>query len=193
MRPEQSPRCMVLASCAHAIRNSAGATAHRAADVATNSRDQLTGAEFTLGPILTADAFAAVSICARSLPATTRPSPPPSARPGRLVAVDQGTLTGGFAGEIVARVTEEAFGALKAAPIRVTLHDIPTLTTRAIQLYYYPIHGHIVAASCRAGWTCPRRSSVSKSSFDIGIAGYKATKSYHCPAIRRMGPRRGAY
>jgi len=65
---------------------------------------------------------------------------------GRLVVVDQGTLTGGFAGEIVARVTEQAFDALKAAPIRVTLPDIPTPTTRALSNYYYPTPGHIVAA-----------------------------------------------
>jgi 2-oxoisovalerate dehydrogenase E1 component beta subunit len=65
---------------------------------------------------------------------------------GRLVVVDQGTLTGGFAGEIVARVTEQAFGALKAAPVRVALPDIPTPTTRALSNYYYPTPRHIVAA-----------------------------------------------
>jgi pyruvate dehydrogenase E1 component beta subunit len=65
---------------------------------------------------------------------------------GRLVVVDQGTLTGGFAGEIVARVTEQAFDALKAAPIRMTLPDLPTPTTRALSNYYYPTPGHIVAA-----------------------------------------------
>jgi pyruvate dehydrogenase E1 component beta subunit len=65
---------------------------------------------------------------------------------GRLVVVDQGTLTGGFAGEIVARVTEAAFDALRAAPIRVTLPDVPTPTTRALSNYYYPTPGHIVAA-----------------------------------------------
>jgi acetoin:2,6-dichlorophenolindophenol oxidoreductase subunit beta len=68
---------------------------------------------------------------------------------GRLVVVDQGTLTGGFAGEIVARVTEQAFDALKAAPIRVTLPDIPTPTTRALSNYYYPTPGHIVVAARR--------------------------------------------
>src|SRR5215510_4386700 len=69
---------------------------------------------------------------------------------GRLVVVDQGTLTGGFAGEIVARVTEQVFDALKAAPIRVTLPDVPTPTTRALSNYYYPTPGHIVAAARRA-------------------------------------------
>ena len=68
---------------------------------------------------------------------------------GRLVVVDQGTLTGGFAGEIVARVTEQAFPALKAAPIRVTLPDIPTPTTRALSNYYYPTPRHIAAAARR--------------------------------------------
>jgi pyruvate dehydrogenase E1 component beta subunit len=68
---------------------------------------------------------------------------------GRLVVVDQGTLTGGFAGEIVARVTEAVFDALRAAPIRVTLPDIPTPTTRALSNYYYPTPGHIVAAARR--------------------------------------------
>lgn len=68
---------------------------------------------------------------------------------GRLVVVDQGTLTGGFAGEIVARVTEQMFSSLKSAPVRVTLPDIPTPTTRALSNYYYPTPGHIVAAAHR--------------------------------------------
>ena len=71
------------------------------------------------------------------------------AKTGRLVVVDQGTLTGGFAGEIVARVTEQAFSALKAAPVRVTLPDCPTPTTRALSNYYYPQPAHIVAAARR--------------------------------------------
>jgi acetoin:2,6-dichlorophenolindophenol oxidoreductase subunit beta len=69
---------------------------------------------------------------------------------GRLIVADQGTLTGGFAGEIVACVTEGAFSALKAAPIRVTLPDTPAPTTRALSNYYYPTPQHIVAAVRRA-------------------------------------------
>ena len=65
---------------------------------------------------------------------------------GRLVVVDQGTLTAGFAAEIVTRVTEQMFESLKAAPVRVTLPDVPTPTTRALSNYYYPTPGHIVAA-----------------------------------------------
>lgn len=66
---------------------------------------------------------------------------------GRLVVADQGTLTGGFAGEIVARVTEEVFSALKASPVRVTSPDLPTPTTRALSNFYYPQAAHIVAAA----------------------------------------------
>jgi pyruvate dehydrogenase E1 component beta subunit len=66
---------------------------------------------------------------------------------GRLVVVDQSTLTGGFAGEVIARVSEGAFGTLKAPPIRVTLPDVPTPTTRGLSNYLYPTPGDIVAAA----------------------------------------------
>jgi pyruvate dehydrogenase E1 component beta subunit len=46
-------------------------------------------------------------------------------------------------------VTEQAFAALKAAPVRVTLPDIPTPTTRGLSNYYYPTPRHIVAAARR--------------------------------------------
>ena len=70
-------------------------------------------------------------------------------RTGHLVVADQGTLTAGFAGEIVARVSEKAFSDLKSAPQRVTLPDVPTPTTRALANYYYPTIGHIAAAALR--------------------------------------------
>jgi len=68
------------------------------------------------------------------------------ARTGRLIVVDQGTLTAGFSAEIIARVSEKAFAHLKAPPIRVALPDCPTPTTRALSNFYYPTPGHIVAA-----------------------------------------------
>jgi 2-oxoisovalerate dehydrogenase E1 component len=85
---------------------------------------------------------------------------------GRLVVVDQGTLTGGFAGEIVARVTEQAFAALKSAPIRVTLPDLPTPTTRALSNYYYPTPAHIVAAVRRSLGLPPSQSSPTERGED---------------------------
>ena len=69
------------------------------------------------------------------------------AKTGRLLVVDQGTQTAGFAGEIVTRVTEKAFDTLKAAPIRITLPDCPTPTSRALSNFYYPTPRHIVAGA----------------------------------------------
>ena len=101
------------------------------------------------------------------------------ARTGRLVVCDHATLTGGFAGEIVARVVEKALDRLKHPPIRVTLPDLPTPTTRALANYLYPTVGHIVAAArttlglatedplrawlLRTGWTCRIRASSARS------------------------------
>jgi pyruvate dehydrogenase E1 component beta subunit len=70
-------------------------------------------------------------------------------RTGHLVVADQGTLTAGYAGEIVARLAEKAFGDLKSAPERIALPDNPTPTTRALANYYYPTINHIVAAVLR--------------------------------------------
>ena len=70
-------------------------------------------------------------------------------RTGHLVVADQGTLTAGYAGEIVARITEKAFSDLKSAPERVTSPDNPTPTTRALANYHYPAVDHIVAAVLR--------------------------------------------
>ena len=48
---------------------------------------------------------------------------------GRLVAVDSAAITGSVAGEIIARVTTNAFAYLRAAPIRVAQPDIPEPTS----------------------------------------------------------------
>jgi pyruvate dehydrogenase E1 component beta subunit len=66
---------------------------------------------------------------------------------GRVVVVDQGQLSCGYAGDVVAMVAEQAFASLKAPPARVALPDIPTPTTRALSNYYYPTPRHIVAAA----------------------------------------------
>jgi pyruvate dehydrogenase E1 component beta subunit len=63
---------------------------------------------------------------------------------GRLLVLDLGYYTGGFAGEIIARVVENIFENLKSAPQRVTLPDISTPTTRTLTKYYYPTHVNII-------------------------------------------------
>jgi len=66
---------------------------------------------------------------------------------GRLIVADTGWKTGGFGAEVVARVTEEAFGDLKSPPRRVALPDCPTPTTPALTNHYYPRAVHIVVTA----------------------------------------------
>lgn len=44
---------------------------------------------------------------------------------GRLLVVNEGPRSGGFASEVVARVVDECFGDLRAKPVRVTALDTP--------------------------------------------------------------------
>jgi len=66
---------------------------------------------------------------------------------GRLIVADTGWRTAGVAAEVVARVTEEALSALKAAPRRITLPECPAPTTAALANDYYPRPSDIVAAA----------------------------------------------
>lgn len=63
---------------------------------------------------------------------------------GRLLVLDTGYYTGGFAGEIISRVSEKAFNSLKCPPQRITLPDIPTPTSQGLTKYYYPSYNDIV-------------------------------------------------
>jgi acetoin:2,6-dichlorophenolindophenol oxidoreductase subunit beta len=69
------------------------------------------------------------------------------AKTGRLIVLDQGSATCGYAADVVANVTEKVFDALKAAPIRITLPDVPTPTTRALSNFFYPTARHVIAAA----------------------------------------------
>lgn len=68
---------------------------------------------------------------------------------GRLIVADTGWRSVGFAAEIVTRVVEQCFGDLKEPPVRITLPDLPTPTTRALSNYYYPLARDIAAAARR--------------------------------------------
>jgi pyruvate dehydrogenase E1 component beta subunit len=57
---------------------------------------------------------------------------------GRLIAVDTGWKTLGFAGEVLACVAEEGWELLKCAPRRLALPDCPTPTSHALAKFYYP-------------------------------------------------------
>lgn len=68
---------------------------------------------------------------------------------GRLLAVDSGYYTSGFAGEIIARVSEKAFDHLQGAPQRIALPDTPSPSTPALTKYYYPRRIDIMQRVCQ--------------------------------------------
>ena len=65
---------------------------------------------------------------------------------GRLVVLHEATRTGGFAGEICALVTEEAFSSLKAPFRRVTGPDIPVPVSPPLERFYIPDEEQLIAA-----------------------------------------------
>ncbi|QWD96907.1 alpha-ketoacid dehydrogenase subunit beta [Polynucleobacter sp. MG-6-Vaara-E2] len=56
---------------------------------------------------------------------------------GRLIALDSGFTTGSVAGEIVARVAMEKFSALRKAPARLAMPDVPEPTSIALTKGFY--------------------------------------------------------
>ncbi|HEX5444984.1 MAG TPA: transketolase C-terminal domain-containing protein [Pirellulales bacterium] len=69
-------------------------------------------------------------------------------RTGRLIVADTSWRHAGFAAEVVARVAEEAGGALKCPPRRIALPECPTPTSPALAAHFYPTSSDIVSAAC---------------------------------------------
>ena len=67
---------------------------------------------------------------------------------GRLVTVEEGSLCHGFGSEIVARVVEVAYEAMKARPKRVAAVDVPIPYNTALENLVVPDAERVVAA-CR--------------------------------------------
>ena len=64
---------------------------------------------------------------------------------GRLVVVTEAARAGSFASEVVARVCDEAFGALRAAPVRVTARDTPIPYSAPLERAVMPQVDDVVA------------------------------------------------
>jgi acetoin:2,6-dichlorophenolindophenol oxidoreductase subunit beta len=95
---------------------------------------------------------------------------------GRLVVADTSWKMFGVSAEIVAAVTEEAFGALKAAPERVALPDAPVPTSPALSGPFYPRDWHIAAAAKRTlgmkpGTEPPPPAGMRLDVPDVNFAG----------------------
>jgi pyruvate dehydrogenase E1 component beta subunit len=69
---------------------------------------------------------------------------------GRLVVVSEGARAGGFASEVVARVCDEAWDALRAAPERVTALDVPIPYAAPLERAVLPQVDDVVAGVTRA-------------------------------------------
>jgi pyruvate/2-oxoglutarate/acetoin dehydrogenase E1 component len=63
-----------------------------------------------------------------------------------LVVAEPGTLTHGFGGEIVTRVVEVGFRALKTAPRRVAALDVPIPYNRSLENEALPDVEEIIKA-----------------------------------------------
>lgn len=57
---------------------------------------------------------------------------------GRLIVADTGFRTGSIAGELISRVVEQAFDALKASPVCIASPDHPVPTSHFMAEHYYP-------------------------------------------------------
>jgi pyruvate dehydrogenase E1 component beta subunit len=64
---------------------------------------------------------------------------------GRLLALDTGAACGSVAGEVVARVALDCWGALKCAPMRLALPDCPEPTSYGLTRQFYPGAEQILA------------------------------------------------
>ncbi len=68
------------------------------------------------------------------------------ARTGRLVVLHEGRRTHGFGAELVARLTEENFAALKAAPLRLAALDLPVPFAPELEAAFRPDREKVVDA-----------------------------------------------
>jgi len=68
---------------------------------------------------------------------------------GRALVVNEAPKTCGFAGELLARINEEAFEYLDAPPLRVTRMDTPVPWAKPMELYVLPSVDSIAEAAWR--------------------------------------------
>jgi 2-oxoisovalerate dehydrogenase E1 component len=65
-------------------------------------------------------------------------------RTGRLIVLHEGRRTHGFGAELVARLTEEHFSALQAAPLRIGALDLPVPFAGELEQAYRPTKDKLI-------------------------------------------------
>lgn len=102
---------------------------------------------------------------------------------GRLIVADTGFTTGSIAGELITQVVEQAFGALKAAPVRIASPDFPAPTSHYMSEHYYPEPQHIADAALRLlGREC------SGDAYDALCVALKRAGRHDAPMRDFAGP-----
>jgi len=81
-------------------------------------------------------------------------------RSGRLIVCEEGTATGGFGSEVVARMVSEEMNVLKAPPARVAALDFPIANTSTLEQAVLPQVEDIVAAVRRTALGGGRQPSL---------------------------------
>ena len=66
------------------------------------------------------------------------------ARTGRLVVLHEGRLTHGFGAELVARLVESHFSALKAPPLRIASLDLPVPFAPELEAAFRPTRDKVI-------------------------------------------------
>lgn len=66
---------------------------------------------------------------------------------GRLITAEPGWRDSGTGAEVIARVSEEAFGYLKAPAVRITLPECPTPASHILEKAFYPSREDIAKAA----------------------------------------------
>lgn len=71
------------------------------------------------------------------------------AKTNRVIVVNEAPMTCGFAGEVIARITTNAFDLLDAPPVRITRLDTPVPWVKPLELYVLPSVEKIVQAALK--------------------------------------------
>ncbi len=71
------------------------------------------------------------------------------AKTSRVIVVNEAPMTCGFAGEVIARITTNAFDLLDAPPVRITRLDTPVPWVKPLELHVLPSVEKIVQAALK--------------------------------------------
>ena len=99
-------------------------------------------------------------------------------RTGCLLVLDPGNLNGSISGEIVARVTADAWDVLRCAPQRLAMPDCPEASSPALTERYHVRGEHIARKIC----------TMLARDVDVAALALPPTHAYDVPGEWFSGP-----